>query len=94
VIESNEKRVVETPPAPAPATANATAEVSISSSVENADVYVDGNFVGNAPLPNFRLPAGTHKIEVRAAGYEIWSRDLTVAANASSRVVAQLRKVE
>jgi PEGA domain len=92
VIESNEKHVVETPQAPS--TANATAEVSISSSVENADVYVDGNFVGNAPLPNFRLPAGTHKIEVRAAGYEIWSRDLTVAANASSRVVAQLRKLE
>jgi hypothetical protein len=92
VIESNEKPVVETPPAPA--SPNATAEVSILSSVENADVYVDGNFVGNAPLPNFRLPAGTHKIEVRAAGYEIWSRDLTVAANASSRVVAQLRKLK
>jgi hypothetical protein len=92
VIESNEKRGVETPPVPDEA--NSTAEVSISSSVENADVYVDGNFVGNAPLPKLRLPAGTHKIEVRAVGYEIWSRDLTVAANASSRVVAQLRKLE
>jgi PEGA domain len=92
VIESNERRVIDAPSAPV--AANATAEVSILSSVENADVYVDSKYVGNAPLPNFRLPAGTHKIEVRAAGYETWSRDLTVTANASSRVVAQLRKLD
>jgi PEGA domain len=96
VIEKNEKRVIENGPAPtlpAPSVAAQTAEVSITSSVENADVYVDGNFVGNAPLPNYRLPAGTHKIEVRAQGFESWSRELTVAANATSRVVAQLQKL-
>jgi hypothetical protein len=95
VIEKNEKHVVENapaPPLPSPSTPAQTAEVSITSSVENADVYVDGNFVGNAPLPNYRLPAGTHKIEVRAQGYEIWSRELTVAADATSRVVAQMQK--
>lgn len=96
VIEKNEKHVIETtpvPPLPSPSAAAQTAEVSIASSVENADVYVDGNFVGNAPLPNYRLPAGTHKIEVRARGYENWSRELTVAANAPSRVVAQMQKL-
>jgi len=96
VIESNEKHVIENQPAltPAPPVAPPqTAEISISSSVENADVYVDGDFVGNAPLPNYRLAAGTHRIEVRAAGYETWSRQLTVAANATSRVVAQLQKL-
>jgi hypothetical protein len=70
----------------------AGASVSIESSVDNADVYVDGKFVGNAPLPNFRLPVGDHTIEIRAAGYQSWKRDLMVAANASSRVVAQLEK--
>lgn len=94
VIEKNERRLVETVPAsPSPSAPEQTAEVSITSSVENADVYVDGNFVGNAPLPNYRLPAGTHTIEVRAKGYETWSRQLSVAANATSRVVAQLQKV-
>jgi hypothetical protein len=80
VVESNEKRVIETMPPPAPATVPPvaeSAEVSISSSVENADVYVDRNFVGNAPLPNYRIRVGTHKIEVRAAGYQNWSRELT-----------------
>ena len=96
VIEKNEKRVIENtpaPPLPSPSVPAQTAEVSITSSVENADVYVDGSFVGNVPLPNYRLPVGTHKIEVRAKGYENWSRELTVAANATTRVVAQLQKL-
>jgi hypothetical protein len=69
------------------------AEISIESSVVDADVFVDGKFVGNAPLPKYRLPAGVHVIEVRATGYQNWRRDLTVTTNASSRVVAQLEKV-
>lgn len=70
----------------------ADAEVSIESSVENAEVYVDGRFVGNAPLPKFRLSVGDHTIEVRASGYETWKRELSVSPNASSRVIAQLNK--
>lgn len=93
VIEKNERRLVENMPAPPPAVTDQTAEVSILSSVENADVYVDGKFVGNAPLPSYRLSAGTHTIEVRAKGYETWTRELSVAANATSRVVAQLQKL-
>lgn len=93
VIEKNEKRVIENVPPPLmEPSAEPSAEISITSSIENADVYVDGNFVGNAPLPNYRLSAGSHKIEVRAPGYETWSRDLVVTANASSRVGAQLQK--
>ena len=91
---------VPVPPAPVPAPvlttdaaiSSSTTEVAITSSVENADVYVDRHFVGNAPLPNYRLPTGAHTIEVRAAGYETWSREITVAANAATRVSAQLRK--
>jgi hypothetical protein len=70
----------------------ATVEVAISSSVENADVYIDGHFVGNTPLPNYRLTTGTHTIEVKALGYETWSREMTIAADAATRVSAQLRK--
>ena len=91
VIERKDTVIGNTPTLPSPSTESA--EVSITSSVENADVYVDGNFVGNAPLPNYRLPVGTHTIEVRAFAYQSWKRELTVAANASSRVVAQLQKI-
>ena len=70
----------------------AAAQVSIECSVANADVYIDGKFVGNAPLPSYRLPAGTHVIEVRAGGYQPWKRELVVGDNAATRVMAQLER--
>jgi hypothetical protein len=73
-----------------PTAATQTAEVDIESSVANADVYVDGAFVGNAPLHAYHLTAGVHAVEVRARGYQVWKRDLSVGPNAVSRVVAQL----
>jgi hypothetical protein len=90
---------VSSVPAPTPVSTDetpvstATVEVAISSSVENADVYVDGHFVGNAPMPNYRLTTGIHTIEVRATGYETWSREMTVAVNAATRISAQLRRL-
>ena len=84
------------PLSPPPATAQTTvpvgAQVSIETSVENADVYVDGKFVGNAPLPSFRLSTGTHTIEVKSAGYADWKREITIQEGAATRVVAQLEK--
>jgi hypothetical protein len=70
----------------------ATVEVAISSSIDNADVFIDDHFVGNTPLPNYRLYPGSHKIEVKAAGYETWTREMTITPNAATRVSAQLRK--
>lgn len=75
------------------ATAIDGAEVSIESSIADAEVYIDGKFVGNAPLPKYRLTAGMHTIEVKSAGYQPWKRELTVAGNASTRVVASLEKL-
>lgn len=77
-----------------PTAATQTAAVNIESSVENADVYVDGAFVGNAPLLGYQLPAGVHTIEVRAKGYQVWKRELAVTPNGATRVVAQLDKVQ
>jgi hypothetical protein len=67
--------------------------VAIESSVPNADVFVDGKFVGNAPLPEYRLAPGTYIIEFRADGYVPWRRELSLAAGGTSRVVATLQRV-
>jgi hypothetical protein len=83
---------VTTPSPPAAPPVSGAAEISIESSVPNADVYVDGQFVGNSPLPKYRLLAGMHTIEVRALGFQTWRRELAVTADATSRVVAQLEK--
>ncbi|MFZ0967730.1 MAG: PEGA domain-containing protein, partial [Candidatus Acidiferrales bacterium] len=51
--------------------------VTIQSEPENADIYVDGKFVGNTPsvLP---LSAGMHHIAISAHGKKTWERDLEV----------------
>jgi hypothetical protein len=65
-------------------------EVTIEASIANADVYVDGKFVGSSPLNRYKLTAGDHEIEVRAAGYVSWTRTLTVIGGTISRVAASL----
>jgi serine protease Do len=62
--------------------------VTIQSEPENADIYVDGKFVGNTPslLP---LAAGMHHISISAHGKKTWERDLEVVRDGQ----VQLRAV-
>jgi hypothetical protein len=59
--------------------ANATdaGSVAIASDPPNADIYIDGNFVGQTPSA-LRLSSGAHRVEVRAKGKQPWARDLNV----------------
>jgi hypothetical protein len=93
IVDKNDPEVRRTSLTTPTATAQ-EAQVDIESSVENADVYVDGAFVGSAPLRSYHLTAGVHTIEVRAHGYQSWKRDLSVGPSAVSRVVAQLEKIQ
>lgn len=70
------------------ATANVPAP--ISSTPTGADVYIDGNFVGNTPLPTFRLAPGPHRIEVKASGFSAWVRDILIAPDSPTSVTAVL----
>jgi hypothetical protein len=65
-----------TPLAPAaPATDNGSIE--IVSDQPGADIYIDGQFVGQTPS-TLHLPSGSHRIEVRSSGSATWARDLNV----------------
>ncbi len=63
-----------------------TAKVMISSEPTGADIYVDGNFMGNAPSL-IDLPPGSHAVRVEVKGQEPWSR--TVSLTAGSKVTLQ-----
>jgi PEGA domain len=68
------------PIAEATAGGAATAEigrVSFTSEDSASEIYVDGKFVGQAPA-TINLSAGSHHVEVKAAGKQPWSRDLEV----------------
>lgn len=74
-----------------PATKNVGRGIlTIGASVANAEVFVDGQLVGTTPLEGLSLPAMTHSIEVRKAGYQSWKREVAVLDGASSRLTAEL----
>jgi PEGA domain len=58
-------------------TLGAIGHVSFTSEDPGSEIYVDGEFVGQAPA-TINLPVGSHHVEVRASGKQSWSRDLKV----------------
>jgi hypothetical protein len=81
---------VTAPPPPVAATPTPDyGAVAVTCSLENADVTVDGAFVGNLPTA-LRLPPGKHTIQVTLAGYRPWSREITVLAGSDLRLIATL----
>lgn len=64
--------------------------VAIDSEPSGADVNVDGAFVGNTPLPEFKLTPGQHDIEVKKLGFATWTRRITVVADTPTNVRATL----
>ena len=74
-------------PAPAP---QPTTSVAFHSDPQNAEVYVNGEFRGTAPL-SLHLAAGANKVELRLEGFQIWERELTVVAGNDTRVAATLQ---
>jgi S1-C subfamily serine protease len=65
-------------------------KLQVVSSVPDAEVYIDGKFVGNAPstLP---LPPGDHTIEVKASKFQDWKRTISVTDGSDLNVKAALQ---
>jgi thiol-disulfide isomerase/thioredoxin/Tfp pilus assembly protein PilF len=88
---------IEKPATPAPATssvahADENAEsLMVTSNPDGADIYVDQNFVGNAPA-TLKLKAGKHNIRVTQVGFHPWTRDVTAQPGSDARLTATLTK--
>jgi len=67
-----------------------TGSVTITSSPD-ADVSVDGAFVGNAPA-TLKLPAGKHTIVVSQKGFASFMREITVLPDGDTKLNATLVK--
>ena len=96
VLKSGKTAVAaQTGAAVSPAVANAPsaaeiATVTIASDIPDAEVEIDGGFIGNTPSTS-KLAPGMHKITVKH-GASVWSRDLNVQSGASVNVKATLKK--
>ncbi len=52
--------------------------LQFDSQPNNAEVYVDGRLLGGRTATKQTVVAGVHAIEMRKAGYENWSRQVTI----------------
>jgi hypothetical protein len=68
-----------------------TGTVAFDSEPRNADVYVDGRFVGTTPTGNISLDAGTYEARFRSPGYQDAYVTFEVRPGASQTVNARLR---
>jgi len=60
--------------------ASGKGKITVSSDIQNAEIYVDGSFVGSVPS-TIMLEVGSHKIQVKASNGSVWERDLHVLAD-------------
>jgi PEGA domain len=68
-----------------------TGTIVVNSVPNGAEVYVDGNFVGDAPA-TLELAPGKHTIRVSLSSYKDWSRELSVLAFSKANLSATLEK--
>ena len=64
--------------------------LQVVSSVPDAEVYIDGKFVGNAPS-TVPLAAGDHTVEVKASKFADWKRTVSVTGGSDLNVKAALQ---
>jgi hypothetical protein len=67
------------PPADAPAPAPDLVTLHVDSDVPGAQVFVDRQFIGAAPLTTTDVKPGTHQINVSAPGFDQYAQSIDIA---------------
>jgi PEGA domain-containing protein len=65
--------------------------VRFTSTPSDAEVNIDGEYWGSTPTADLtRLPAGSHTIVVKKAGYQLWERKITLTPGENRIITAEL----
>ncbi len=64
----------------------------LESQPEGAQVSIDGEVIGNAPIEEWTLKPGQHEILVERSGYDPWRSIVSAGAGESLNVEARLRR--
>lgn len=78
-------------PVAAEAPVGQSGRISVTSVPDGADIYVDENFVGNAPA-TLKLSPGKHTVKVSQQGYQSWTKEISVFADSDVNLKATLAK--
>jgi S1-C subfamily serine protease len=65
-------------------------KVTLTSDVDNAEIWIDDNFVGNVPS-TLILMAGNHKVEIKTSTGKAWQRDVHVLPDSDVSLKATLK---
>ncbi|RPJ08317.1 MAG: PEGA domain-containing protein [Spirochaetaceae bacterium] len=84
------KKINEEPPRPTPTPPPSSFELKVSANVRGAQVYVDNQRVGTAPVST-RVSRGGHQVKVTADGYDDYSQSINVLGNMSLNAELQRR---
>lgn len=63
--------------------------IHVTTNVQDAEILVDGAFVGNAPA-TLRLGAGMHVVEISKEGYETFRREIRLLGDSEVTLRAEL----
>ncbi len=69
---------------------NSFGKVIISCDLEEAEIYVDGMFVGNAPA-TLNLKDGIHILEIKSMGYNNYRKELRIMGGSEISLRAKLK---
>jgi hypothetical protein len=79
------------PVGPTPAASSGT--VSLRSTPDGADITVDGKYMGSTPAV-LHIAQGEHSILIEKAHFVSWKRTMSIVADASATVCADLEKIQ
>lgn len=68
--------------------------ISVQSNVEGANVQLDGEDIGKAPLKDFIVDIGRHRIVVEAEGYQRVEKVVHVTADGTEELNIALQKIQ
>jgi hypothetical protein len=66
--------------------------LSVFTRESDVNVFIDGALVGHTPL-HVQVPAGDHEVVLRAPGYQVEEREVSVPSEGSAQVRAALERV-
>ncbi len=68
--------------------------LSVDSSPSGAKVYVDGDYAGETPLKDYKLPTGEHEIKIVKDGYQNFTKTVTISPGEKASVAASLVQIK
>jgi serine protease Do len=84
---------VTAPNSPPNQSSDAFGTVTVSSDPDGADVYLDGQFVGNTP-ETLKLPAGPHTVSLKSHERDNWERSIEILKDSQLNLKGELNPMK